>query len=532
MGKNKKMTKLTQMAKGRSVGLQRKLFLYWASMVLAVFAVSILIMSIAGIFSSLDQNVYQTLQVCHENNSRTMKEQMRRLTAEGILISEEISEILRKDLHLEDVEALNDQPDLLKELEFLGAQRLEIRLKAGFCNGAYFLVDAAMNTSAEHAKQSRAGVYLRYSNLSNTDAVDQDIILFRGIADVAREKRMELHNRWNLEFDIERVTGYEAFMEQQIERVADGCVWTSRESLPDTWENVILLMVPILSDNGSVQGICGVELSELFLKHYYPIYEYEYGNMVTILAPLEDQCLNLEKGMTGSLKGTYLEGDEMLTIEEGKYFCTYRSGDEKYYGMHSPISVTAQDGSPLQVVTLMPAELFASERLYSNLIWTAGALGFLLSMLGLAFILTRNFVKPIASSLSAMMESADVEAESSGITEIDKIFQFVQERARLYENQEVQVSDLPPNIEELLQEFAQRVTTLTPTEHTILQYYIDGYTLEEVADLACISINTAKKHNTNVNRKLSVKSREELSLYIDLFRRGGRLSDISCLKEK
>ncbi len=88
-------------------------------------------------------------------------------------------------------------------------------------------------------------------------------------------------------------------------------------------------------------------------------------------------------------------------------------------------------------------------------------------------------------------------------------------------------NELPPNIEELFSSFAGRVATLTPTERMMLQYYIDGLSLEEIAARSYISINTAKKHNTNLNRKLDLKSREELSLYIDLFRRVGRLDDIT-----
>ena len=64
-------------------------------------------------------------------------------------------------------------------------------------------------------------------------------------------------------------------------------------------------------------------------------------------------------------------------------------------------------------------------------------------------------------------------------------------------------------------------------ERTVLQYYIDGYKIEEIAARAFISVNTAKKHNTNINRKLGVTTREELMLYIDLFRRCGRLEQIA-----
>ena len=68
-------------------------------------------------------------------------------------------------------------------------------------------------------------------------------------------------------------------------------------------------------------------------------------------------------------------------------------------------------------------------------------------------------------------------------------------------------------------------------ERTVLQFYIDGYTIEEVAARAFISVNTVKKHNTNINRKLEVSNREELMLYIDLFRRSGRIGEITYHSE-
>ena len=71
--------------------------------------------------------------------------------------------------------------------------------------------------------------------------------------------------------------------------------------------------------------------------------------------------------------------------------------------------------------------------------------------------------------------------------------------------------ELPPKIEAFFSDFLHRVEQLTPMERTVLQYYIDGYKIEETAARAFISVNTAKKHNTNINRKLGVTTREELT---------------------
>lgn len=96
---------------------------------------------------------------------------------------------------------------------------------------------------------------------------------------------------------------------------------------------------------------------------------------------------------------------------------------------------------------------------------------------------------------------------------------------------EEKAKKLPPDIEELFRSFTRRVSTLTPTERVVLQYFIEGCSLEDVAERAFISINTVKKHNSNINRKLELRSREELNLYIELFRRAGRLEEIGLESE-
>ena len=60
-----------------------------------------------------------------------------------------------------------------------------------------------------------------------------------------------------------------------------------------------------------------------------------------------------------------------------------------------------------------------------------------------------------------------------------------------------------------------------------MNYYIDGYDITEMPDLAFISIHTVKKHNRNIYQKLDIASRDELMLYIELFRCCGRMDELS-----
>lgn len=93
--------------------------------------------------------------------------------------------------------------------------------------------------------------------------------------------------------------------------------------------------------------------------------------------------------------------------------------------------------------------------------------------------------------------------------------------------QQITPGALPPGMEDLLTGFVRRMNTLSGAERRILQYYIDGHDTAEIPDLAYISIHTVKKHNHSIYQKLEVSSRDELMLYIELFRCCGRLEELT-----
>lgn len=86
--------------------------------------------------------------------------------------------------------------------------------------------------------------------------------------------------------------------------------------------------------------------------------------------------------------------------------------------------------------------------------------------------------------------------------------------------------ELPRDLEALFEEFSQKAETLSSAEWRILNYYIEGYEIADIPDLAFISIHTVKKHNRSIYQKLGVSSRDDLMLFIELFRRSGRLEKL------
>ena len=152
---------------------------------------------------------------------------------------------------------------------------------------------------------------------------------------------------------------------------------------------------------------------------------------------------------------------------------------------------------------------------------------FVLVMLYIASRLSKKFVQPILRGFEEIKGSKAMKKDGipgdfeSHIAELEELKKFIRSR-----RENVKISNLPENIEEMLQEFIERVEKLTPAESILLNYYVEGYSLEEFADKMFISMGTAKKHNTNLNRKLEVTSRSQLMVYIELFRRCNRLGDI------
>ena len=243
----------------REVGItmQRKLTVYFGCTVLVVFMAAVVLVRTAGIMPGSERNLGETLAVQHQNTFSAMTKQMDLLAARSISLSEEITRTMEQVLieHGKTFEDVNNDQQLILELEDSLYGALETVLHSNACSGAFFILDATVNTKAETADTSRMGVYLRFSDLKAVGTANQHMVYFRGAADIARKKQVQMHNRWDLEFDTSVIPCYETLLDFDQKHLAEGAVWTERFRLRDTWEDVVLLCVPVLDQNGVPRGI-------------------------------------------------------------------------------------------------------------------------------------------------------------------------------------------------------------------------------------------------------------------------------------
>ena len=527
-GHLKALIKASKKFNEQGVSIRRRLVLYWVSMVLALFLIFILVLNLIGTFSKTERELSAFLELQERNTSAALSNHLSELTAQGIVLSKEISKKMSNLLNDRgvDFDELNDNISLIAELEGDLYDSVYTTLNAGDCNGAFVLLDATANTGLDGSEKSRIGCYLRYSDVSTAGSSNQRLTYFRGMFDIARKNGVQLHNRWNPEFDTSFLPGYDDFMAIQVDRIADSFCWSGRMHITGTWEDANLLYVPVVYQ-GRVCGICGIELGDLYFQLSYASVKSQYGNVMTLIAPLEGDHLLLDKAMFGGSAGAALQTQGVLSIKDEKYFESYDSGSVRYIGAHKSLEHKTVDGKELVVALLLPESSFSSAVSSERAKWMIISFAALLLLLVLSFFLSRSFAKPITQGIRSLKEEPLMGGTVAkvGIKEIDELHDFVRalkEKRRLAE-------EMPPGVQLLFTDFSSRVQTLTPMERTVLQYYIEGHDTVETANLAFISINTVKKHNTNIYRKLGITTREELMLYIDLFRRCGTIEEISYI---
>ena len=518
--------KLTTQAKDQSHSIRKRLMIYWSTLVLAVCAALVLIFSVTGGFSNHSRKAHDALELQLKNSVNQLDRHLESLAAQSITLSTRVTRELGRILAVEglEFEDLNDNPEMLLEVQESLEGHLNTAMQLSQCSGAYLVLDATTNTASDKADHSATGLYLRFANLNARGSANQDVVYFRGIPEIARQEQLQLHNRWNLEFDTDLFPGYDRLMQAHVTRLADACCWSDRFRLPDTWEDVFLLCTPVLDLEGNVRGLCGLELSSLYCYFCYPELDSSFGPMITVLAPMNSGRLILGQGMTGGLDGTFLGECEVLTVKEGEHFNLYSEDGEEYIGLHSETAFRGGDGSPLAAAVLIPRSTYEANTRPGVLIITLVALALLILLIALSLILSRKFARPFVQTFRAIEAEEDLEGTKTGISELDSLMNFITTRA---ESQPIQVGSLPPDIEELFFTFSQRAKTLSAAERSILKYYIDGREISEIPDLAFISIHTVKKHNSNIYQKLGISSRDELMLYIELFRRCGRLDELT-----
>lgn len=500
---------------------QKQTALYGMGIFLVVFLLLLTILKFSGYFSKSADEVNGLLKLQTGNVVSEISQQMNSMEAEGVRMSEELSARINQYFVEENIkfENLENNGVLIDKLEECTVGILNEYLRSGKTTGAFMVLDTTCNT--ETSKEDRASVYLRRADLNGNNLQDKTVYMFRGSAKVGRKEKIKIHNRWDLEFDTSYVPGYEALIEAPVKRLASSGRWSKTLNLKGTWEDVMILCVPILNRDGKTIGICGFEVSELYFQFCYPTIGSNYGDMGVLLASSTKNKICSQNALAGVVLENLEKKEQDLVVKKGKYYNTYKGKYDEFIGLHRKLPTRTMEGKTLTVAVLMSAndyrEVAADKR--GSRLFVVIVTALVITLLIILWL--EHFMRPWQNLMEKIRKGEQIEGQSFNNEDIDKLLDYFAEKKK-----QKMAQNMPPEIEDLMQNFVERVQGLTPMERTVFQYYIDGYNLEDVSKLSFISLNTAKKHNTNINRKLGVSNKEELLLYIDIFRRCGMLGEI------
>ena len=512
----KEFEKLLHLALDRKVTMHRKLMMYLLCLILAALGILLLLLTAIGGPLKAEPQIAQMMENQLSSVSDKVSKELEAYTGYGLQLSRELGQDIEEFLDEKgmSVSDLNDRPELLLEIQKMMYSELNTTIRLGRSSGVFALVNATINTQIPEADQSRCGVYLRLINVSSNVILSPETILFRGNTEIARENGLELHNRWNMELNTEGLLGYQE-LETGLGQSESGYYWISRMNLKNTWEDVILLLVPMYTNTGEFLGACGIELNAVHFSLEYPATASSFGSMVTVIAPVENGNLRLDQGMAGNTEGTWLGNAESLSIiEKNAYYITYRSSKCDYYGIQMPLEIPGSSGQEWAVAVLIPRESCDQYILRNKAAIMGVILGFVLIMIALAWLLSKKFVRPILQGFQDIRDGQQTGDGKYRFAELEELCRWLAERGNPPE-----AGDIPPNMAELFERFAQNVKTLTNAEYNIFRYYMNVYEVAQIPTAACVSMSTVKKHNGNIYRKLEISSNEELMMYLDLFRR-------------
>ena len=531
--------------------LHRRLLLFFMLVSISLVLIFALLLSLFGITGKEAKAVKSHIDTELSIITDKINEDFGRLSLGGISIAEDLAE--RSEDFFDEYEMsaseLQNHPELIEPLLSEYMNTLISTVNNRYCGGAFVMLDTSITDNSETAK---AGVFIKKTQPTATDAVGVQLHYLRGPAQIARDNGIMLLGQWKMEFDI---TGQDFFTE-----VMDNArnypeldlsrlyYWSGRTILKGNSEAGFLLCVPLRTSDGIVFGLCGVEVSDRMFKALYTPEGGDFESIFTVMAPDCENGLCTSKGLVAG--NTYLTGTRWefdLTEEEVHDDFHHYSGGEDLYGGKTANLHLYPSGSPYEdqlwsCSILMPKEILHTAVKGSASYFTYIIIVLLIISVLASVMISRQYLRPVNEAFDQIKKNAYSESNGSDVyTEISDLFDFLAQKDRdhdlIVKQHQQQMDELQGEHQKAQTEisrlaysrkteidpdnyrvFLDNLKTLTPTEQLVFDHYLDGKSAKEIMAILDIKETTLKYHNRNIYDKLSVSSRKELLRYATLMR--------------
>ena len=408
--------------------MHRRLIFYTIVLVFMLGAIFMGTVVLFGRFSVVEQRAAETLALQLSVFESNIASHFDYIAARGIKFSGELAARIEAKLKNDGTafSALNDDPDAIEDMEAALFDTMYRAFELADCSGAYYLLDATANTSLPNADRSKCGMYIKIANVSVTQPVDPKLVLYRGYTDAGGDIRIGYHNMWALEFDAGLFPSYDLMMERANKDLNTCYSFTDAIKLPGTWESAMLLCVPIVGQDGSVYGICGFEISQLYFKLRYAQSGTD-ARSAGLLARRGADGLDADSGLScGDRTGYFTELSGTLTSVPYAGFLIYSSDAGEFIGLDMPVRLSPLEQGRALAVMSPKADYDAGRAVSIKENAAIISLLVLTAVFGSVFM-SRMYIAPILRGLK-MAADRNPSGGEAGIQEIDDLLLFLKEQ--------------------------------------------------------------------------------------------------------
>lgn len=521
---------LSDNVKTGGLTLRRRFALYIASSIIAFVMLLLLLLSLFGVLNPINGRITDYLDDQLNNHTAQLEHDMDKLAAYSVSFSAQMETLIEdylRDNHMT-FDGLTNDIDALTELQAKAYSTVYTNIQVASCSGAFYILDTTVNDTLEVPRYN--GIYIKYANLYAESTVNTKIALFRGSADVARANNINLSSTWQNEMATD------AFADTGVLENADYFL-SGVEDIPDTWERARYIYTPIYGKDNRVIGICGFELSDLYVQLSYSAADTESAQ--TICALLDKTDVGYQGQFISNRSGYVPPECDTITAKESGSFYEYRCGDNAYIGKEKEIVI---GGNTITVAIMVPKPQY--ESIVRNGQLKNITIFFIIAVAAACTCLwlSKKYIAPIHKSIEKF-KTSKADYERSGIVEIDDLFVFLAEQDRKNEAALAEMEKEKAQIQSTLNQistehseakqeiarlaysrknevdpydyehFLMGLKTLTHTERVIFDYYLDGKSVKEIMELVGVKESTIRFHNRNIYSKLGVNSLKQLLLY-------------------
>lgn len=543
-------------AQTQSVSMRRRLIIYLSAIMLFLALLLVMLLFLFGAIDPINAEMEWALASQLENSVYNIEQQSSNQAAYALAMSRQLTAAIRGELTASGItfDELRNDSDALTSVQRSLFEIVYNNMLRVPCSGAFCFLNTTVNNTLPD--KSYQGVYLKFANLCAENTIQNDVCLFRGFSSIARENNINLYSTWQLETREGVFPEVDTLMSEDCESISKSYLLSSVYQLPDSWETVRLLCVPVIDSRGATIGICGFEISSLYFKLSHKAQEAEQSH---IFCALLDRSPNGYAGqVSGNQSGYFPSMDSTFTVESDQKQTIFHSKDSdiEFIGRMQEVTLGKTD----HVVSVMlPAEDYRA--LVKTVQLKIAAILFItaVSILVVALWGSKKYVTPILKDLERIKDGAGSEQEYSRVLEIGDLFAFLAQqdreheaalaalhqekletKSRLdhlqnelrqvnseYESAQEEISRLAYSRKQEVdpddfQFFLDGISKLTPTEHKVFDLYLDGKSAKDIIAILGITENTLKYHNKNIYNKLGVASRKQLLRYAALMKQQGK----------